>query len=147
MTQTKPEMTALDYTHAAHKQLAAGNERKAAGLLWKAAEATFLDLARKRGIECDSDGSLIELAKALEADGSVRKGYYSLRLGAMSTLRVHAEQDVLEMWDLMALYEDSLDFILEANNGKRQPISAQSRAARSASAKLPAKSRDAAERI
>ena len=70
MTQTKPEMTALDYTHAAHKQLAAGNERKAAGLLWKAAEATFLDLAHKRGIECDSDGNLIELAKALEADGS-----------------------------------------------------------------------------
>ena len=115
--QAKTEMTALGYTHAAHKQLAAGNERKAAGLLWKAAEATFLDLGRKRGIECD--GELIELAKALEADGSVRKGYYSLRLGAMSTLRVHAEQDVLERWELMALYEDSLDFILEANNGKR----------------------------
>ena len=37
----------------------------------------------------------------------------------MSTLRLHAEHDVLERWDLMALYEDSLDFILEANNGKR----------------------------
>ena len=117
MAQTKPKMTALDYTHAAHQQLAAGNEREAAGLLWKAAEATFLDIARKRGIE--PNGSLIELAKALEADGSVRKGYYSVRLGAMSTLRVHAEQDVLERWDLMALYEDSLDFILEANNGER----------------------------
>ena len=119
MTSQTTEMTALDYTHAAHQQLAAGNERKAAGLLWKAAEATFIDLARKRGIECDGDDSLIDLAKALEADGSVRKGYYSLRLGAMSTLRVHAEQDVLERWDLMALYEDSLDFIIEANNGKR----------------------------
>ena len=119
MTTTKTEMTALDYTHAAHKQLAHGNERKAAGLLWKAAEATFLDLARERGIECDGDDSLIELAKALDANGAVHKGYYSVRLGAMSTLRVHAEQDVLEKWDLMALYEDSLDFILEANNGKR----------------------------
>lgn len=117
MTQTKPEMTALDYTHAAHKQLAAGNEREAAGLLWKAAEATFLNLASDRDIECD--GSLIELAKTLEADGSVREGYYSLRLGAMSALRVHAEQDVLGRWDLMVLYEDSLDFILGANNGKR----------------------------
>ena len=117
MTQTKPDMTALDYTHAAHKQLAAGNERKAAGLLWKAAEATFLDLARERGIECD--GSLIELAKALEADGSVSKWYYRGSLGGASLLRAHAEFEALEKWELMDAYKDTLDFILEVNNGKR----------------------------
>ena len=120
MTSTKTEaaaMTALDYTHAAHKQLASGNEREAAGLLWKAAEATFLDIAREHGIEYD--GSLIELAKALDTNGAVRRGYYSVRLGGMSTLRDHAEHDVLEKWDLMALYEDTLDFILETHNGKR----------------------------
>ena len=117
MTSQTTDMTALDYTHAAHKQLAAGNERKAAGLLWKAAQETFLNLGRQRGLDCD--GSLIELAKALEADGSVRKGYYSVRLGGMSTLRDHAEYDVLEKWDLMYLYEDTLDFILEVHNGKQ----------------------------
>ena len=117
MTSQKTEMTALDYTHAAHKQLAAGNERKAAGLLWKAAETTFIDLARKRGIEYD--GSLIEMAKALDANGAVGRGYYSVRLGAMSTLGLHAEHNVLERWDLMPLYEDTLDFILEMHNGKR----------------------------
>ena len=48
-TTDTTKMSALDYTHAAHKQLAHGNEREAAGLLWKAAEATFLDLGRERG--------------------------------------------------------------------------------------------------
>ena len=122
MTSTTTEMTALDYTHAAHKQLAAGNEREAAGLLWKAAEATFLDLARKRGIECD--GNLIELAKALDAKGAVRRGYYSVRLGGMSLLRDHAKHDVLESWHFLDVYRDTLDFILEVHrpealNGKR----------------------------
>ena len=118
MTSPKTKMTALEYTHAAaHKQLAAGNERKAAGLLWKAVEATFLDLGRQRGIECD--GNLTALVKALDAKGAVRRSYYSVRLGGMSTLRDHAEHDVLEKWDLMALYEDTLDFIIEIHNGKR----------------------------
>ena len=118
-TQPATEMTALDYTHAAHKQLAHGNEREAAGLLWKAAEATFLDLARERGIEHNGDGNLIELAKALDANGAVTKRYHRSRLGAMSTLKLHAEHDVLEKWDLMALYENTLDFIMDAHNGKR----------------------------
>ncbi len=117
MTSTTTEMTALDYTHAAHKQLAAGNEREAAGLLWKAAEATFLDLARKRGIECD--GSLIELAKALDAKGAVTKRYHRSRLGEVFLLRDHAELDLLERWHLMGVYEDALDFILKANYDKQ----------------------------
>lgn len=113
-TQTKPKMTALDYTHAAHKQLAAGNERKAAGLLWKAAEATFLDLARERGIECDGDGdSLIELAKALDANGAVTKRYYRGSFGGASLLRAHAEFEALEKWELMDAYEATLEFIFE----------------------------------
>ena len=33
ITLKKTEMTALDYAHAAHKQLAAGNEREVAKLL------------------------------------------------------------------------------------------------------------------
>ena len=117
MTSQTTEMTALDYTHAAHKQLAAGNEREAAGLLWKAAEATFIDLGRERGIE--HDGDLIKLAKALEADGSVRKWYYRGTLGGVSLLRAHAEFEALEQWELMDAYKDTLDFILEARNGRR----------------------------
>ena len=122
MTSQTTEMTALDYTHAAHKQLAAGNERKAAGLLWKAAEATFLDLGRKRGIECDGD--LIELAKALDAKGAVTKRYHRSMLGQTSLLRDHARHDVLENWYFLDVYRDTLDFIFEVNipealNGKR----------------------------
>lgn len=117
MTSTATEMTALDYTQAAHKQLAAGNERKAAGLLWKAAEATFLNLARERGIKCDGD--LIELAKALDAKGAVTKRYHRSRLGEVFLLRDHAEMDLLESWHLMSVYEDTLDFILKANYDER----------------------------
>ena len=116
MTQTNTGMTALDYTHAAHKQLAAGNERKAACLLWKAAEATFLDLARERGIECDGDGdSLIELARALDANGAVTKRYYRSMLGQTSLLRDHAIHDVLESWYFLDVYRDTLDFVFEVN--------------------------------
>ena len=123
MTSQKTEMTALDYTHAAHKQLAAGNEREAAGLLWKAAEATFFELARKRGIECDN-GDLIELAKALDANGAVTKRYHRSMLGQTSLLRDHARHDVLESWYFLDVYKDTLDFIFEVNipetlNGKR----------------------------
>ena len=122
MTSQKTDMTALDYTHAAHKQLAAGNEREAAGLLWKAAEATFLDLGRKCGIECDGD--LIELAKALDAKGAVTKRYHRGNLGGASLLRAHAEFEALEKWELMDAYEATLEFIFEVNipealNGKR----------------------------
>ena len=116
--QAKAEMTALGYTHAAHKQLAAGNERKAAGLLWKAAEATFLDLGRKRGIECgiECDGdSLIELAKALDAKGAVTRRYHRSMLGQTSLLRDHARHDVLESWYFLDVYRDTLDFVFEVN--------------------------------
>ena len=116
MTSQTTEMTALDYTHAAHKQLAAGNEREAAGLLWKAAEATFIDLGRERGIE--HDGNLIELAKALDAKGAASKRYHRSRLGGISLLRDHADMDVLESWQVMDVYADALEFILEAHNGK-----------------------------
>ena len=122
MTSQTIEMTALDYTHAAHKQLAAGNEREAAGLLWKAAEATFIDLGRERGIE--HDGDLIKLAKALDAKGAASKRYHRSRLGGISLLRDHAKYEVLESWYFIDVYRDTLDFILEvqipeALNGKR----------------------------
>ena len=122
MTSQTTDMTALDYTHAAHKQLAAGNEREAAGLLWKATEATFLDLGRQRGLECD--GSLIELAKALDAKGAVSKRYHRSRLGGASLLRDHAKYEALDSWYFKDVYRDTLEFILEVHtpealNGKR----------------------------
>ena len=124
MTSQKTDMTPLDCTHAAHKKLAAGNEREAAGLLWKAAEATFLDLARKRGIECDGDDSFIDLAKALESDASVSKWYFRGSLGGATLLKAHAEFEALESWNFIDVYRDTLDFVLEVNlpealNGKR----------------------------
>ena len=97
-------------TPASHKQLAAGNEREAAGLLWKASEVTFLDLAHRRGIECD--GNLIELAKTLDANGAVTKRYRRSRLGEVFLLRDRAEMDLLESRHFGDVYEDTPDFVL-----------------------------------
>ncbi len=47
------EMTALEYIRKADEEWAAGNYRHASALLWKAAETTFLDSARERGLDLD----------------------------------------------------------------------------------------------
>lgn len=119
MTVSTTEMTAMEYMESADKELDAGNEREAARLLWKAAETTFHDLGRARGLDCG--GSLIDLAKALEADDSVVKGYYRGSLIGASLLYDHARFGVLEDCDLEDAYEATQKFILKVRNGKRQP--------------------------
>ncbi len=47
------EITPLEYMKKADEQWAAGNQRYAAALLWKAAEATFISLAQERGLDLD----------------------------------------------------------------------------------------------
>ena len=49
-TEPATEMPPSEYLRNADKELAAGNRRKAAALLWKATEATFLRLAKERGL-------------------------------------------------------------------------------------------------
>jgi hypothetical protein len=46
-------MTPLDYLKQADREMAAGNGRKAAALLWKATETIFLQLAKKRSLDLD----------------------------------------------------------------------------------------------
>ena len=50
MATSKPatEMTPLEYLKQADREMAAGNGQKAAGLLWKATEATLVGLAQKQ---------------------------------------------------------------------------------------------------
>ena len=107
-------MTPLEYMACADQELAAGHHRKAAALLWKATEATFLGLARERGLD-HSNPDLINVAKALEADGSVPKSYFRASLGAGKLLRDHAEMDVLEDYELESAYKTMREFIVECH--------------------------------
>ena len=105
------ELTPLEYMACADAEMAAGNHLQAASLLWKATKSTFIQLAQERGL--DYDEYLIDLAKALEADSAVPKGYYRSNLGAAKLLRDHAEMDVLESCELEDAYAGARQFILE----------------------------------
>ena len=106
------EMTPLQYLACADREWATGHHQQAAALLWKATKSTFIALAQERGL--DYDELFIDLAKALEADGSVRKGYYRNRLGAAKLMRDHAELDVLEGIRLENAYCVAREFVWKA---------------------------------
>ena len=105
-------MTPSEYVDLADRELAAGNHRHAAGLLWKATEAIFINLAKERGID-HSDPDLIDVAKALEADGSVPRFHYRSRLVCGKLMRDHAEMDVLEDYELESAFHVARQFIVE----------------------------------
>ena len=111
------EMTPLQYLARADKEWATGQHQQAAALLWKATKSTFIALAEARGL--DYDELFIDLAKALEAEGSVHKGYYRNRLGVAKLMRDHAELDVLEGIQLESAYCTARKFIVE-QHGDRQ---------------------------
>ena len=110
-TETAVELTAAEYTRRADQAMAGGRHQEAAGLLWKAVRTTFIGLAKERGLSGDAD--LLALAKALESDGSVGKGYYRSGLGAGQYLRDHAELGVLSAAAALDAYETVREFIAE----------------------------------
>lgn len=109
------EMTPFEYLAASKLEREAGNHRKAAALMWQATQATFATLANAHGMELESvdEVSLIELARTLEADGSVRKLYYRSGISPGALLKDHAEMDVLESYQLELAYETAEHFIRE----------------------------------
>ena len=110
------ELTPLEYLAAADKEWATGHHQQAAALLWKATKSTFIDLAQKRGL--DYDEHLIDLAKALEKDGSVHQGYYRDCLIVGKLMRDHADLDVLEGRELESSYRLARKFIVEQRNDR-----------------------------
>ena len=111
------ELTPLQYLACADREWATGHHRHAAALLWRATKSTFIALAHERGL--DYDELFIDLAKALEADGSVRKGYYRDRLGVAKLMRDHAELDVLEGIRLESAYCVAREFIVELHSDRQ----------------------------
>ena len=106
-------MTPLEYMACADQELAAGHHRKAAALLWKATEATFLGLARERGL----DHSNPRPHQRSQSPGSRRldvpKFHYRSGLVVGKLMRDHAEMDLLEDCKLEDAYKATRKFIVE----------------------------------
>ena len=112
-TEPGKNMTPLEYLACADREWEAGNHQEAAGLLWEGTKATFVALAEKRGLEYDE--YMIDLAKALEAEGSVHKWYYRGSLGVGKLMRDHAEMDMLEGYQLESTFDLARKFLVEQN--------------------------------
>ncbi len=117
MTAPVFEMTPMQYLVDADRELASGNHRQAALLIWKATEATFVGLAHSRGLVSDD---LIILAKALEVDNPDAKGYYRGSLITGKLLLDHAEMGVLESYELEDAYEGAREFVRQCQSDQRQ---------------------------
>ena len=103
-------MMPSEYLALADSKFDSGEYREAAGLMWKATEAVFVDLADSHGLDYTED--FISLAKALEKDSSVAKYDYRGSLTVGKVLRAHADMDVLESVEVEFAYETAREFIL-----------------------------------
>ena len=90
-------MTPLEYLKRADSEMADGNGQQAAGLLCKAIEGAIVQLAFDRGIE---GVDLYELASALDRKSAAESHHYRGYVVHISTLRLHAEEEVLEDHEL-----------------------------------------------
>ena len=102
-------MTPLEYLKQADREMAAGNGQKAAGLMWKATEATIADLAARKGVESKELG---ELAKGLETAGYVEKHHFTSRLVTAKFLKEHANNEIMEDYELENAYDVIRRFVV-----------------------------------
>ena len=110
-------MTPMEYLARADEEMAAGNGREAAGLLWEATQATLVELARKRGVAIKGSeyGDFMEVARNLESGNSGEKRYFRSNFIAATVLRDHADMEVLDRSELDFSYELTREFIAECN--------------------------------
>lgn len=108
------ETPAREFLARADREWAAGHHQEAASLIWEGTKATFVALAKERGLGYDEH--MIDLAKALEADGSVNKWYFRGSLGVGKLMRDHAEMDVLEGYQLESTFDLARKFLVEQNS-------------------------------
>lgn len=102
-------MTPLAYLERADKEMAAGNGRKAAGLLWQATEATIADLGARKGVKSKE---LVEVARGLESTGSVEKHHFTSRLVTAKFLKEHANNEIMEDYELENAYDVIRRFVV-----------------------------------
>ena len=109
------EMKPLEYLAAADRALTDGHDKVAAGLLAKAADATFLNLARLTELDA-ATADPIEVARALEGNKSLPQLAYRSNRIAASLLQDHAAMDVLEADELESAYEVVRKFVLRCQS-------------------------------
>lgn len=107
-------MTAIEYMMAADGEYAAGNETKAAGLMWKAVETTFVNLAQERSLPCEN---LLQVAKALDVEGRHSPRYYRSSFVGLGLLEDHAQMEALEPCELKDALMGAREFVLGERNG------------------------------
>lgn len=110
-------LSALEYLSRADQEMAAGNGREAAGLLWKATRATLVGLAQDKGLDrpANDEDALIELARDMEKHGSIPDYYYRGKVAAGSLLREHSDSDALEGYELESAYRVAREFVVKCN--------------------------------
>ena len=102
-------MTPQEYLAAADAALAADQPLEASRLLWLAAEATFVRLAKVHKMD---SADLHQLARALDAKEG-RTVYYLGNLGIATGLRHNAELDFMEPYELEYDHESVACFVRE----------------------------------
>ena len=109
--------TALEYLVQADEEMAAGNGREAAGLLWKATQATLLELARERGLTLNGAeyDDFMDVADALDSGRLAEKHNLRSNFIAATVLRDHAGMDVLDGPELDFSYEVTRKFIVDCS--------------------------------
>lgn len=106
--ESSRESVPLEYLKQADKAMAAGNGRDAAGLMWKAIEATIIGLARENEIKGEN---LDQLAQALDARSPEEDRRHMRSVVTGVTLLEHSKVEVLEECELELAYQLSHDFV------------------------------------
>ena len=100
-------MTPLEYLKQADREMAAGNGQKAAGLMWKAVEFTFIQLAEARGLDWKD---FQKMASEIEKEDFDRRSRLTINILMAEALRDHGMDDPTERYELEG---DVLESFLE----------------------------------
>ena len=106
---TELAMSPQEYLAAAEAALASDQPLECSRLLWLAAEATFVRLAKVHKMD---SADLHQLARALDAKEG-RTVYYLGNLGIATGLRHNAELDFMEPYELEYDHESVACFVRE----------------------------------
>ena len=108
-SESESAMTPQEYLAAAEAALASDRPLEGSHLLWLAAEAAFVRLARAHRM----DGADLDmLARTLDRKEE-RQMYYLGKLGTATGLKLNAEIDFLEPYELELSHESICHFIKE----------------------------------
>ena len=99
--------TALEFLYGADGAMAEEELSRAAALMWKAVEATFIELAEERGLQSKD---LWKIATEIVKGDADQRSLMTINILMAEALRDHSETNPLERYELE---EDVLESFLE----------------------------------